>query len=319
MDRILGIITVVEDIEKAIQFYCSVLDFTKIGQSEIKGELYEQLYEQSDLEGHFAILQLGEDFLYLIEFRSTPGHPHLKDIRSNDLAFQHIAIVVSDMEKAYRKLVENKVTSISKGPQTIPESNLAAAGIQAFYFRSPDGAPLELIYYPSDKGRPEWQSKKNLFLGIDHTAITISNTEKSYAFYHHILGLKTAGESLNEGVTQENLSNVPKAKVKITSLRHHETQGMGLEFLHYLQPAHFDSSTPNIKPNDLGLAHTVIKVDDLSLLLEKLQKNHIPIVSTGLFHPYSEVKFENAIIIADPDKHRLLIVENQGDENDGYD
>lgn len=81
------------------------------------------------------------------------------------------------MDKAYQSLRSFKVQHASTAPQTIPASNKAAAGIRAFYFRDPDGYYLETIYFPPGKGNPKWQQpNKALFLGIDHTAIAISNT-----------------------------------------------------------------------------------------------------------------------------------------------
>ena len=66
---------------------------------------------------------------------------------------------------------------------------------------------------------PHWQkSTKKIFLGIDHTAITISNTHRSLKFYRNLLGFTVVGESLNYGETQEKLSGVPDAKVQITAL-----------------------------------------------------------------------------------------------------
>src|SRR5213080_322929 len=122
------------------------------------------------------------------------------DACSNDLWFQHIAIVVNDMDEAYRQLRSHKVRHASTGPQTIPASNKAAAGIRAFYFKDPDGHNLEIIYFPPGKGDPRWQQKRDkLFLGIDHTAIVVPSTQNGLRFYRDLLGLKLAGESLNHG------------------------------------------------------------------------------------------------------------------------
>ena len=91
-----------------------------------------------------------------------------------DRWFQHIAIVVSDMDKAYDRLHRIKVKAISTEPQQIPKWNKAAAGIRAFYFRDPDNHPLELIYFPPGKADGRWQEKDaDLFMGNDHTAIAV--------------------------------------------------------------------------------------------------------------------------------------------------
>ena len=51
-------------------------------------------------------------------------------------------------------------------------------------------------------------SNGKLFLGIDHTAIAVSNTDASVAFYTTLLGIRVAGESDNYGFEQEHLNNV---------------------------------------------------------------------------------------------------------------
>ena len=71
----------------------------------------------------------------MTEYLTPRGRPIPVDSRSNDQWFQHIAIVVSDMDKAYQQLRAHKVQHTSTGPQRIPDWNKAAAGIKAFYFR----------------------------------------------------------------------------------------------------------------------------------------------------------------------------------------
>ena len=72
--------------------------------------------------------------------------------RSNDLWFEHMAIVVSDMDKAYARCRQHGVRQISPEPQTIPASNVPAAGIKAIKFRDPDNHNLELLWFPDGQG-----------------------------------------------------------------------------------------------------------------------------------------------------------------------
>jgi catechol 2,3-dioxygenase-like lactoylglutathione lyase family enzyme len=62
-------------------------------------------------------------------------------------------------------------------------------------------------------------SDGKLFLGIDHTAIVVSNTENSLKFYRNLLGLRVAGQSENYGTEQEHLNNVFGARLLITGLK----------------------------------------------------------------------------------------------------
>ena len=100
------------------------------------------------------------------------------------------------------------------------------------------------------KGDARWHKKADrLFLGIDHTAIVVADTEASLAFYRDRLGLKVAGESENHGTEQEHLSNVFGARLRITTLR--ATKGPGIELLEYLTPRDGRPTPPDSRANDL--------------------------------------------------------------------
>jgi catechol 2,3-dioxygenase-like lactoylglutathione lyase family enzyme len=86
-------------------------------------------------------------------------------------------------------------------------------------------------------------------LGIDHTAIVISDTEASLKFYRDTLGMKVVGESENYGPEQERLNNVFGARLRITSLK--GASGPGVEFLEYLAPRDGRPYPPEEKANDL--------------------------------------------------------------------
>lgn len=301
MAKILGVMLTVADIEVMTAFFCDVLSFEKISSTHLSSATCKNLYGVSGAAARFVILKLGKEYLYLIEFeRRGESYP---PIRSNDLLFQHIAIVVSDMERAHQKLKTAGIQGISSDHVTIPEWNKPAAGIMAYYFRSPEGHPLELIYFPSGKGKPCWQTSQNLFLGIDHTAIVIFDTEKSLQFYRDALGMTVFGESLNSGDTQEALSGVPGAKVKITGLGFHRTESMGFEFLHYLNPVD-GRAAPEMNANDLGCTYTVIEVDDFSKLT-KLE------LTKGSFSSHDVNREHSAMIGKDNDGHRIIFVKKE--------
>ena len=58
-----------------------------------------------------------------------------------------------------------------------------------------------------------------LFLGIDHTAIVVADTDRSLSCYRDTLGLRVVGRSENYGPEQERLNNVFGARLRITTLR----------------------------------------------------------------------------------------------------
>src|SRR5262250_856206 len=240
----------VSDMDQAVDFYSRVLSFKTVSDTEVAGETYE------NLEGVFGVrirvvrMQLGDEFIELTEYLAPKGRSIKVDARSNDRSFQHIAIIVSDMDKAYAWLRQNKVEHASTGPQRLPDWNKNAAGIKAFYFKDPDGHPLEILQFPSDKGQEKWHRPTDkLFLGIDHTAIVVGDTDASIKFYRDLLGLQIAGASENYGTEQEHLNNVFGAHLRITALR--GASGPGIELLEYLAPRDGRPLPPDTLPDDL--------------------------------------------------------------------
>ena len=198
----------VSDVDAAARFFEAALDF------EV---LPEGVYSTGTAEKSVSV-RLGAEVIVLDE-RQLPGRPVPADSRSNDLWFQHLAIVVSDIRAACDRLNAYGVSHTSPAPQRLPAWNRDAGGIEASYFRDPDGHPMELISFPADKGAERWHSTERLFLGIDHTAIAVASTDAGLRFYRDGLGLRVRGRSENWGPEQEQLSGVPGARVRALNFR----------------------------------------------------------------------------------------------------
>lgn len=307
MAKVLGVLHVVYNLSKMAHFFENVLGYQHVQEWHWPKHAFDQLFELPTGEAKIARLQLGEESSYLLEFSPSHPLPHYFEFNSHDLYFQHIAIVVSNMEKAHQKVMDSGVKAISEDHQTIPEWNEAAAGVKAFYFRSPEGHPLELIYFPPGKGKEKWQNPHLLFLGIDHTAIVVSQTEASILFYHDFLGMEPIGGSLNYSETQEKLSGVTDPKVEITNLCFPNSNGMGIEFLDYVKPlGGREKIHTNWKERHLDTT-TLIAIDNIDSIAHRLQEAKIhfsKVESVKLFDHYHK-----ALWTIDPDGHSLLLLE----------
>jgi catechol 2,3-dioxygenase-like lactoylglutathione lyase family enzyme len=299
----------VADMDKSVEFYSQVLSFRKVLDVEVWGDEYEHLQGLFGIRMRVVRMQLGNEFIELTEYLTPKGRPIPVDSRSNDRWFQHIAIAVSDMDKAYQHLRRFKVQHASTAPQKIPDSNIAAAGIRAFYFKDPDGHNLEIIYFPTGKGDPKWQQPNNqLFLGIDHTAIVVANTDASLRFYRDLLGMRLAGESENFGTEQEHLNNVFGAKLRISGLR--APAGLGVEFLDYRTPRDGRPLPPDARPNDLLHWQTTLVVKDADAIAQKLQMSNATFISPSVVAiPEQALGFRKGFILRDPDGHAIRIIE----------
>ncbi|MCX6319029.1 MAG: VOC family protein [Bacteroidetes bacterium] len=300
----------VKEMDRSLQFYTDVLGFTKVDEWYIKGDKAEKLQGLFGIHIRVARLQLGDEFIELTDYLTTGGRSIPEDAKSNDLFFQHIAIVVSDMDKAFEQVKAKGVTFVSTEPQTLPPTIPAAAGIKAFYFQDPDRHNLELIFFPVGKGQDKWQHPKGkIFLGIDHTAIGVSNTEKSHQFYSTLLGLDRKGDSWNKGNEQEHLNNVEGASLHITGYR--AAAGPRIEFLQYIVPGPGKLYPSDSRTDDIWHWQTILRVNDANALYQKLKQDGYTIVSKGLIEEWQGQKRMISFIVRDPDGHALLIREEQ--------
>src|SRR5947207_430923 len=269
----------VSDMDRAVDFYSRVLTFQKMSDVEVTGEEVEHLSGVFGVRIRVVRMKLGDESIELDEYLAPRGRPVPVDSRSNDRWFQHIAIIVSDMDKAYAWLRENQVEHASSGPQLLPKWNKNAGGISAFYFKDPDGHPVEVLHFPPDKGAEKWHRLSDkLFLGIDHTAIVVSDTDASVKFYRDLLGMRVAGESENYGTEQEHLNNVFGARLRITALR--AAEGPGIELLEYLSPRDGRPYPNDLHANDLAFWETRLSTTSSQISLHEIANVKPSITST---------------------------------------
>jgi catechol 2,3-dioxygenase-like lactoylglutathione lyase family enzyme len=273
--RILRINRVVADLCRAESFYRDAIGFRTTARGQVDIATLTAL-EMNDAAAEAVVMRLGAQEIALIRFAAS-GRPYPPDSRSNDLWFQHLAIVVSDMDAAYAHLSRCAGwTPISDGgPQTLPPSS---GGVRAFKFRDPDDHPLELIWFPSP-----WKATNanGLFLGIDHSALAIAATARSVPFYR-ALGLDVSHLSLNRGPAQSRLDGLPGANVEVTGLRPTDPASAGLELLAYRPPGR---PTGDGRPNDGLTDWIILAVEPAGAMLPRAMR--------------------------DPDGHLLLLVDQR--------
>lgn len=303
--RVGPICITVKELNSSLNFYTNILQFKHIGTEDFYGEDHEQLFGKFGIHYKIAHLQLGDEYVDLIDYLTSGGRSIPETQHSNDLSFQHIAIVVNDMDAAFNILQKHNIEFVSTIPQTIPLSNPTAAGIKAFYFHDIDNHNLELIYFPKGKGNSKWQiPNRNIFLGIDHTAIGVSSTTNSLHFWTNTLTLEKRGASHNSGTEQAHLNFVKNAELLITGLS--TGQGTGVEFLQYIHPGSGKTYPADTQCDDLWNWITKIQCTSIEALFQKLASKNVQIVSDKIVILSGSKNF----IARDPDGHAIWFIEN---------
>ena len=241
-------------------------------------------------------LRLGDEVIMLRQCLPS-ARPHPEQAPGWSPLFQHIAIVVSDITTAYANLcnLEGWTAISTDGPERLPT---ASGGVSAFKFRDPDGHPLELLAYPQDEMPQNWAAKRRdaLHLGIDHTAISVTNTALSLAFYE-ALGFEQTGGSHNIGDEQARLDGIEVADVEVTSLAIPYARPPHLELLCYRGA--FQGGAHSIDQVDIASTQTVIAADPFASIAKTSDMRQEPIINSS--------HTDGFVVLSDPNGHLIRI------------
>lgn len=297
---LLRISRTVTDLAQATAFYCDALDFHATHQATFSNATWGELMGVASLRVASVRMRLGAQEIELLAF-DPPGMRYPASSSSTDLWFQHIAIVVSDMDAAYQKLRRHSFEPISAGgPQQLPPQS---GSVIAYKFRDPDGHPLELIQFPAGSGAPVWQQQEALFLGIDHSAIDVGDLEQSLDFYTNALGFRVVSRSINSGPAQQRLDSAQDDLVDVLALRPVNAGPPHIELLAYRNPK--GRRIPqSARSDDIFADRLVLQVGDLTALNKSLHARNVEFVSPRVVTASAG---HQALLIRDPTGHLLLL------------
>jgi len=304
----------VADVDREAEFFTKVLQFEKIADFRVFGSEYDKMEGVFNANMRIVHLKLGDQIVELTQYVSPPtGRAIPVPSYSNDAWFEHMAIVVNDMDAAYKILQENHVRQISAYPITIPQTNRGAAGIKAIKFQDPEGHDLELLYYPPGKGEPSFQKPTSkLFLGLSHTAMTVGSTEQGVRFYRDLLGLEVSGFTFNTGTTQEVLDNLFNDTCRVTEIVA-VAAPPHIEFLEYKTPPGGRPMPADTRANDLWHWQTSLVTKDIQAVTARMREEGVQFITPDVVlipqEAQAQIGFKKAVLVRDPNGHAIRLIE----------
>jgi catechol 2,3-dioxygenase-like lactoylglutathione lyase family enzyme len=134
-------------------------------------------------------------------------------------------------------------------------------------------------------------------LAADHTGITVSEIERSLAFWRDILGFELSHRAHQKGELAEKITGVAGAEILIAVVK---APGHKVELLEYRAPAdrrrHNDS-----RPCDVGSVHIALTVDDLDAVLETIAASGWKAAGTPQTLTVGPNAGKRVIYVRDPD------------------
>src|SRR5437899_3412902 len=102
-------------------------------------------------------------------------------------------------------------------------------------------------------------------IAADHTGITVSNLERSLAFWQGVLGFELSHRAHHTGDLASEVTGVPGTEISLAVLKGY---GHKIELLEYLAPQHRQRA--DLRPCDVGSVHVALTVDNLDAVLNAI-------------------------------------------------
>ena len=130
-----------------------------------------------------------------------------------------------------------------------------------------------------------------------HTGVTVSDIDRSIAFYRDVLGFEVSDKVSVGGELFERVTGVPKAEIVIAYVK---APGHTLELLQYTSPA--DCTRVTSRPCDPGALHLAFRVKNIEGVIAACrQAGVIPVSPTIPEHADGPAKGLKGVYTTDPD------------------
>jgi len=142
-----------------------------------------------------------------------------------------------------------------------------------------------------------------MILRTNHTSFTVSDLDRSIAFYRDLLGFELISLATRDPAFSSKITGIAGAHLKVAYL---QAPGHRIELIQYLSPPgkKLDLSTHNI-----GCGHLAFDVDDLRPIYERLKSKGVLFKSEPVEIPAGPNRGGMAVYCTDPDGVTIELIQ----------
>jgi catechol 2,3-dioxygenase-like lactoylglutathione lyase family enzyme len=142
-----------------------------------------------------------------------------------------------------------------------------------------------------------------MITGIHHFSFTISDMDRSLAFYTDILGMRILSDVIVQESPDHSVTGIPDARLRIVHLN---AYGCVVEFIQYLSPI---GKSLDARTCDTGSAHIAFVVDNMEATCRELQGKGVQFKSEPVVTGSEPGTIVKSVYFLDPDGITLELVE----------
>lgn len=139
---------------------------------------------------------------------------------------------------------------------------------------------------------------------VHHTSITVSDMDRSLAFYRDLMGMKVISELDRRGDYPSTVTGIPDAHLRIVYV---EGGNYKVELIQYLNPK---GNPQDMSTSNPGIAHLAFEVDDLDGMYRELSSAGVAFRSEPVEVPGGGPTAGTRIVyLRDPDNFTIELIQ----------
>ena len=145
-------------------------------------------------------------------------------------------------------------------------------------------------------------------LSTNHTSFTVSNLDRSLAFFRDALGFRVTSKAPRDPRAIQEITGVDGAEVMVAYVR---APGHSLELIQYLGPE--DRGVVRPRPCDVGFAHVAFDVDDIEATLAAGEAHGVKPIAPPFITDAGPNAGKRVVYARDPDGITFEFIQGSAD------
>jgi catechol 2,3-dioxygenase-like lactoylglutathione lyase family enzyme len=141
-------------------------------------------------------------------------------------------------------------------------------------------------------------------LGTNHTSFTVSNLDRTLAFFRECLGFELVSKAPRDPALTSHITGVEGADLMIAFLK---APGHTLELIEYRSPS--NKGAVKARPCDTGFAHVAFNVDDAVAAADAVQRYGVKPIAPPVAIDKGPNKGRKVVYVRDPDGVTIEFIE----------
>ncbi|MFL6513560.1 MAG: VOC family protein, partial [Chthoniobacterales bacterium] len=145
-------------------------------------------------------------------------------------------------------------------------------------------------------------------IAADHTGITVSDLERSLAFWRDVLGFELSHRTHQTGELASKITGVADSEISLAVVK---APGHKIELLQYHAPVHRKLKNGH-QPCDVGAVHVALTVDNLDAALETIAASGWAAAGTPQILKTGPNAGKRVVYVRDPDGTTIELMQPPG-------